>query len=96
MAAMIWIFDILLGLGLLVMAYSVAQSRNLYQAVVMFMVFGLLVALSWVRLGAPDIALAEAAIGAGVTGALFLSTIGRLNAIRQQRAQLPDEGMKKE
>lgn len=90
MAAMIWIFDILLGLGLLALSYSVAQSRNLYQAVVMFMVFGLLVALSWVRLGAPDIALAEAAIGAGVTGALFLSTIGRLHAIGREREKAFD------
>jgi uncharacterized MnhB-related membrane protein len=42
------------------------------------MIFGLLMALTWVRLDAPDIALAEAAIGAGLTGALLLDTIGYL------------------
>ena len=34
--------------------------------------------LAWVRLKAVDIALAEAAIGAGLTGALFLTALGRL------------------
>jgi uncharacterized MnhB-related membrane protein len=37
-------------------------------------------ALAWARLGAPDIALAEAAIGAGLTGALLLDAVGHLRA----------------
>ena len=85
MAIMIWLFDMLLGLGLLALAVSIIRARSLYQAVVMFMVFGLLTALSWARLRAVDIALAEAAIGAGFTGALFLSTIGRLRALARNQ-----------
>jgi energy-converting hydrogenase B subunit D len=46
--------------------------------VVLFIAYGLIMALAWVRLGAPDLALAEAALGAGVTGALFLNAIRRL------------------
>ena len=42
----------------------------------MFIAFGLLMALAWVRLDATDIALAEAAIGAGITGALLLDAAG--------------------
>jgi hypothetical protein len=37
-----------------------------------------MMSLAWVRLKAVDIALAEAAIGAGLTGALFLSALGKL------------------
>lgn len=85
MAALIWVFDILLGLGLLALAFYIIRSRDLFPAVLMFIIFGLMAALSWARLRAPDIALAEAAIGAGVTGALFLNTLGRLNAIAQER-----------
>jgi len=85
MAAVVWLFDGLLGLGLLSMAWAIVNVRNIYQAVIMFIVFGLLVALSWARLQATDIALAEAAIGAGVTGALFLSTIGRIRAMQRER-----------
>ena len=41
-------------------------------------------ALAWVRLQAVDIALAEAAIGAGVTGALFLSALNKMNSNQQK------------
>lgn len=87
MEAVVWVFDIMLGLGLLSLAWAIVNVRNLYQAVVMFIVFGLLVALSWARLQATDIALAEAAIGAGITGALFLSTIGRIRALQRERGE---------
>lgn len=91
MALTVWLFDILLGLGLLVLALGIVRARSLYQSVVMFMVFGLLAALAWTRLHATDIALAEAAIGAGVTGALFLSTLGRIEALSHRWAGGEDE-----
>src|SRR5690606_41246814 len=47
-------------------------AKDLFQAVAFFIAFGLLMTLSWMRLEAPDVALAEAAIGTGLTGALFL------------------------
>jgi energy-converting hydrogenase B subunit D len=50
----------------------------------MFIVFGLLMALAWARLDAPDIALAEAAIGAGLTGALLLDALGALRGKRKE------------
>lgn len=74
---MAWL-DILLGVTLCLTALLSLASRDLFRAVVMFMVFGLLMALVWVRLKAPDIALAEAAIGAGLTGVLLLDTLGYL------------------
>lgn len=74
---MTWL-DVLLGLTLCLTAVLALASRDLFRAVVMFIVFGLLMALVWVRLEAPDIALAEAAIGAGLTGVLLLDTLGYL------------------
>ena len=44
----------------------------------LFISFGLLLALAWVRLAAPDVALAEAGIGAGLTGALLMAALARL------------------
>lgn len=73
-----WLFDCLLGLGLLWLAWRALASPELFQAIVLFISFGLLMALAWVRLNAPDVALAEAAIGAGLTGALLLSAWARL------------------
>jgi len=39
---------------------------------------GMLIAVVWVRLHAPDVALAEAAVGTGLTGALMLSALARM------------------
>ena len=58
----------------------------------LFIAFGLLMSLAWVRLDAPDIALAEAAIGAGLTGALLLAALARLKrANREQWKQEPHD-----
>lgn len=71
-------FDIVLGVGMIIAAVGALWSRDLFRAVVLFVVFGLLGALAWMRLQAPDVALAEAAIGAGLTGALLLDALGHL------------------
>lgn len=73
-------FDLVLAVVLPVLAWWVVTGPDLFRSVVLFIVFGLLLALVWVRLRAPDVALAEAAIGAGITGALLLDTLGRIRA----------------
>lgn len=71
-------FDLVLIAMLWLVAIGCLASANLFRAVVLFIAFGLLLALAWVRLRAPDIALAEAAIGAGLTGVLLLDAVGHL------------------
>lgn len=71
--------DLLLGASLAGTAAMALITGSLFRAVIMFIVFGLLMTLAWVRLEAPDIALAEAAIGAGLTGVLLLDTLGYLH-----------------
>mgnify|MGYP001356721228 CR=1 FL=1 len=80
MRVLAWGFDVFLAAGLLWLAWQALFTPRRFSAVVNFMAFYLLMALVWVRLDAPDIALAEAAIGAGVTGALLLTALGRLPA----------------
>ena len=77
-------FDLLLAGALLWSAWRTLSAGRLDLAVVMFIVFGLLMTLAWSRLNAPDIALAEAAIGAGLTGALLLDALG---ALRRKKAE---------
>jgi len=83
-----WTFDTLLGLGLLWLASSALASPDLFRAIVLFVAFGLLMALAWARLDAPDVALAEAAIGAGLTGALLMAALARL---QDNRIVAPDD-----
>ena len=74
-------FDALLALGLVWLAWRALACPDLFRGIVLFIAFGLLMALAWVRLEAPDVALAEAAIGAGLTGALLLAALARLNRL---------------
>ena len=80
------LFELVLAAGLVWSAGSALLVRDRYRAVILFIVFGLLMSVAWVRLAAPDIALAEAAIGAGLTGALLL------NALGEKRVPFPDRG----
>jgi energy-converting hydrogenase B subunit D len=72
------LIDLLLAAILIGLSLRIITDADLYRAVVLFIVFGLLLSLAWVRLNAPDIALAEAAIGAGLTGALLLGAVGQM------------------
>lgn len=66
--------DLLLVAAVGLTGLGVLFVRELFPAIVLFVVFGLLLALAWVRLEAPDVALAEAAVGAGLTGVFLLDT----------------------
>jgi multisubunit Na+/H+ antiporter MnhB subunit len=72
-----WLFDGVLGLLLFGLAFGALHGRNLYTSVLLFIAFGLALALIWARLGAADLALAEAAIGAGLTGVLLFTALSR-------------------
>lgn len=78
-------FDALLCAALLWSAIRAVTVADLFHAIVLFIIFGLLLALAWLRLDAPDIALAEAAIGAGLSGALLLDAVGHLRAWARRR-----------
>lgn len=71
------LFDLILALVVLLLAGAAIFSRNLTHVVMLFMAFGVMMALAWARLAAPDLALAEAAIGAGLTGALCFTALAR-------------------
>lgn len=72
MSALDWMIDGTIVTASVVLAISVLLIRDLFKSVVAFIVLGLFMALAWVRLQAPDVALAEAAVGAGITGVLLL------------------------
>lgn len=71
------LLDVLLAATLLWAAWRALATRDAAGGVLLYVVFGLLAALVWFRLEAPDVALAEAAIGAGLTGALLLEAVAR-------------------
>jgi multisubunit Na+/H+ antiporter MnhB subunit len=73
----LWALDGVIAGSLVGLAVLTLISTDLFRAIVLFIALGLVMAIAWARLQAVDIALAEAAIGAGLTGALFLNALGR-------------------
>ena len=69
------LIDILLLFLLLWLSFRIVFTEDLFSVVISFIVFGMIFSLVWIRLGAFDLALAELALGAGITGALLLDTI---------------------
>jgi energy-converting hydrogenase B subunit D len=66
---------IIIPLALIACAIFVAVSRDLLYSVVALAVLSLLLAFQFYLLKAPDVAMAEAGIGAAVTAAIFIITI---------------------
>lgn len=75
MSHAIALLDAALALGLVFFAARTVFAGTSSVAAANFIALGALTALVWARLAAPDVALAEAAIGAGLTGALLLRHI---------------------
>lgn len=72
------VFDAVLVFTMVWLAWRSLADRDLFRAVLKFIALGLLLAVAWVRLRAPDVALAEAAVGSALTGALVLSALARM------------------
>ena len=82
-----WLFDILLGMILVWLGLRAVFAQQLFDSIIAFIGLGMLMALAWLRLGALDLAIAEAALGSGVTGALLLAALNRLERSRSDQGQ---------
>ncbi len=80
----IWLFDLTVCAVMVLLAAQSLMVKDLFWAIVSYILFGLSLALVWARLGAPDVALAEAAIGAGLTGALLLTTAAAISQVTEK------------
>ena len=78
-----------LGIILLVFiitcAISVSLTKNLLTALVIFMGQSLAMSIIWVLLESPDLAITEAAVGAGITSLLLFVTLKKIHAIDVQK-----------
>ncbi len=73
---MVWL-NALIVVFLIVCAIAVERTKDLVSAVVILSAYTLMMSVLWLMLHTPDVALTEAAIGAGVTCILFLAVISR-------------------
>ena len=82
---------IILLVFLLVCAIAVSFSKNLLISVVIYMAFSLIMAIIWLILESPDLAITEAAVGAGVTSILFFVTLKKIRSVKTTAEEDIDE-----
>ena len=79
------VFQLMLMTFLIVCAVSASFSKNLLNSVLIYMSFSLVMSILWVCLESPDLAITEAAVGAGVTRLLFFATLKKIRGIVIER-----------
>lgn len=77
---------ILLGF-LVVCAISVSFSKKLLNSILIFMSYSLVMSIIWILLESPDLAITEAAVGAGVTSILFFITLKKIRALDEEKKE---------
>lgn len=78
-------FEIMLLVFLVVCALAVSFSRKVITSVIIFMSYSVVMSIVWLVLESPDLALTEAAVGAGITSVLFFLAIRRINAMEVEK-----------
>ncbi|MEM1152928.1 MAG: DUF4040 domain-containing protein [Pseudomonadota bacterium] len=81
---MIFVFSLFLLSLLIIVAIAIVQAKNLFVSVMLLSIFSLLMATNFFILDAADVALTEAAVGAGITTVIFLSALA-LTAQRERK-----------
>lgn len=76
------LFKIMLLLLLIICAISVSVTKKLLTSVIIYMSYSLIMSIIWILLESPDLAITEAAVGAGVTSVLFFITLKKIHALK--------------
>ena len=74
------VIRVILLILLIICAIAVNVNQNLLQAVIIFMSYSSIMCIIWILLESPDLAITEAAVGAGISGTLFLMTLKKISA----------------
>lgn len=77
------VFNALILIFLIVSAIAVEHTKDLLSAIIIFTSYSLMMSVLWLMLRAPDVALTEAAIGAGVTTLLFLALLAKTERLEK-------------
>ena len=78
------VLEYILLIFLVACAIAVSFSKNLLNSIIIFMSYSLVMSIIWTLLESPDLAITEAAVGAGVTSLLFFMTLKKIHAMREE------------
>lgn len=85
------LFEIILLIFLIICAVAASFSKNLLNTVLIFMSYSLVMSILWILIESPDLAITEAAVGAGVTTVLFLLTLKKIHGIMEDEDEAKEE-----
>ncbi|MFW5889265.1 MAG: hydrogenase subunit MbhD domain-containing protein [Bacillota bacterium] len=71
------ILNVVIIIFLIICAFAIGRIKDLIGAVILFSAYSLVMSILWLILNTPDVAITEAAIGAGVTSILFFAVISK-------------------
>ena len=79
------VLEYILLVGVIVCAIAAPLCKRLLASVIVYMALSLMMAVLWSLLQSPDLAITEAAVGAGVTSILFFLTLKKIHALKGTR-----------
>lgn len=85
------IFEYIILTAMIVCSIAVSCTKNLLSSVIIFMTYSLMACIIWVCLRSPDLAVTEAAVGAGVSSTLFFVTLKNVNKLTEEGEDEDDE-----
>ena len=80
-ADLMTVFRLILLTGLVLCAVATALSKKMMTSIIVFTSYSIIMSVVWLLLRSPDLAITEAAVGAGVDGVLFFITLRKLHLI---------------
>ncbi|BEP28342.1 hydrogenase subunit MbhD domain-containing protein [Helicovermis profundi] len=77
------IFNIIILVVMILGAIMASYTKNILASVIIFMVYSFMMAILWQQMNAPDLAITEAAVGAGITSILFIITLRKIKVMKK-------------
>ena len=85
------VLEMLLLIMLIVCAITAVLARRLVACVILYMAYSIIMSILWALLESHDLAITEAAVGAGITGILLFITLRRIRALEEMEENETEE-----
>lgn len=76
---------------LIVCAITSVLSRRLVACVILYMAYSVVMSIIWFLLESPDLAITEAAVGAGITSVLLFITLRKIHELEGMEEEDEEE-----
>lgn len=79
------VIEVFLLIMLLICGIATCVNKNLMTSLIIFMAFSVIMSIVWALLEAPDLAITEAAVGAGISSVLLFITLLMIRKIKDKK-----------